>query len=192
MKKLTFTVIGIAPLLMHNGRLADRDDPYSRKISAITSKRAKTDADYEEIDRLSFLGGLYLDENDEPCIPSYVFEGCVIGKGGAARKERKGKESAAAFWVLDDALLIYDGPRKPEELYKNKKFVLKSLVNIQSNKVKRVRPVFRDWSAEVTVEFNDKLLDETEVRRWIEVAGEQVGLMDWRPKFGRFEVEWRD
>lgn len=190
MKELNFTIVGIAPLLMHNGRLADRDDPYARKRSEITSKRKKTDADYEELDRLSFLGALYLDENDEPCIPSYVFEACIIGKGGAARKERMGKESAAAFWVIKDASLKYDGPRDPQELQKDKHFISAALVRVKTSKVKRIRPIFKLWSADITVEFNDSLLDESDVRRWIEVAGEQVGLCDWRPRYGRFRVEW--
>lgn len=190
MKKLSFTIVGAAPLLMHNGRLADRDDVYARKMSEITSNRKKTDADYEELNRLGFLGGLYLDGNDEPCIPSYVFEACIIGKGGAARKERMGKESAAAFWCLEDAPLIYDGPRKPEDLWENKEFVSEAMVTISNNRIKRIRPIFKEWSARIIVEFNEKLLDEDSVRRWIEVAGEQVGLMDWRPRYGRFEVEW--
>lgn len=190
MKKLSFTIVGIAPLLMHNGRLADRDDPYSRKMSEITSNRKKTDADYEELNRLSFLGGLYLNKNEEPCIPSYVFEACIIGKGGAARKERMGKESAAAFWCLNDARLIYEGPHTPQELWEDKQFVSEALVNVQNNKVKRIRPIFEEWSAEITVQFNEKLLDEDSVKRWIETAGEQVGLMDWRPRFGRFTIQW--
>ena len=190
MKQLNFTIVGIAPLLMHNGRLADRDDPYARKMSEITSKRKKTDADYEELDRLSYLGALYLDENEEPCIPSYVFEACIIGRGGSARKEKMGKESAAAFWVLEDASLKYDGPRVPQELQKDKGFISEALVKVGQNKVKRVRPIFKEWSANITVEFNESLLDEADVRRWIEVAGEQVGLMDWRPRLGRFCVEW--
>lgn len=190
MKKLSFTIVGTRPLLMHNGRLADRDDPYSRRMSAITSNKKKTDADYEELNRLSFLGGLYLDENDEPCIPNFVFEACIIGKGGAARKERMGKESAAALWVPEDAPLIYEGPREPDKLWEDKKFVSEAMVRVGTSKVKRIRPIFKEWSAHITVEFNEQLLDESDVRRWIEVAGQQVGLMDWRPRVGLFDVEW--
>lgn len=177
---------------MHNGRLAAQDDPYARKMKEISSNRKKTDADYEEMARLEFLGGLYLNENDEPCIPGYVFEATIIGRGGAARKERMGKESAAAFWVQEDTPLLYDGPRKPEELWEDKRFVSKALVNIQKNKVTRTRPIFKNWSADITVEFDPSLLNEEDVRRWIEVAGQQVGLMDWRPRYGRFSVEWHD
>lgn len=141
---------------------------------------------------MEFLGGLYLNESNEPCIPGFVLEACIISKGGAARKEKMGKESAAAFWCLEDAPLIYDGPKDPEELWKEKQFVFQAMVHIGTSTVKRTRPVFREWSAEITVQFNEQLLDESMVRRWVEVAGEQVGLMDWRPRFGRFSVEWKD
>lgn len=192
MQKLHFTITGDAPLLMHNGRLAAQGDPYARKIKEISSKRKKTDADFEEMARLEFLGGLYLNENNEPCIPSLVFEATLIGRGGAARKERMGKEAAAALWVLDDAPLIYEGPKEPEELWEDKQFVSQMLVRIQRSTITRTRPIFREWSAEITVQFNPNLLDEKDVRRWIEVAGEQVGLMDWRPRFGRFGVKWSE
>lgn len=190
MKQLYFTIQGIAPLLMHNGQLADPSDPYVRKIKEFSGKRNKTDADFEEMAHLEFLGGLYLNENDEPVIPGFVFEACIIGKGGAARKEKMGKQSAAAVWVIDDAPLIYDGPRVPEELWNDKQFVSQEMVKVQQNKVKRTRALFRDWAAEITIDFNEKLVDEADLRRWIEVAGEEVGLMDWRPRFGRFMVTW--
>lgn len=189
-QKLSFKIKGIAPLMMHNGRLADPDDPYSRAMKVITSNRKKTDADLEEIARLEFLGGLYLNKDEQVVIPGFVFEATLIGKGGAARKERMGKEAAAALWVTRDFPLIYDGPQTPDELWKDKQFVDQSMVRVQTSKVKRTRPIFRDWDAEIVVEFNDNLIDEKQVKRWIEVAGEQVGLCDWRPRLGRFSVSW--
>jgi hypothetical protein len=191
-KKLRFKITGAAPLLMHCGRLADSSDPYVEKMKEITSKRKKTDADHEELARLEFLGGLYLGENNEPVIPSHVMEAAIIGRGGSARMERMGKESAAALWVIDDAPLVYDGPKDPNALFEDKRFVSQAMVAVQRNKVKRTRPIFKKWEAEIAVEFNENLIDEESVRRWVEVSGEQVGLMDWRPRFGRFEVQWLD
>ena len=189
MKTLSFKIVGVSPLLMHNGRLADPMDEYARKMKEISSKRKKTEADYEELARLEWLGSLYLADK-EPCIPGYVFEACLIGKGGAARKERMGKEAAAALWVFDDFPLLYDGPRDPYEMWEDEQFRLVAPVVINGNRVMRTRPMFKEWSAEVEVKFNPDLLDEDVVRRWPVVAGEQCGLGDWRPKFGRFEVEW--
>lgn len=196
-QKMAFTVTGLAPLLMHNGRLAAKDDPFARAMAEISSKRSKVDADYEEMARLEFLGGLYtMETTDEPCIPGYVFEATLIGKGGAARKERQGKEAAANLYVVNDFPLLYDGPRIPDELWTvteaggKRPFVHKSLVRVQTSRVTRTRPIFHNWSAHILIEFDTEQLDEATVRRWVEVAGAQVGLCDWRPKFGRFTVEW--
>ena len=190
MKKLRFKITGDAPLLMHNGRLADNADEFAMAMKEISSNRKKTTADYEKLAQLEFLGGLYLGENNEPIIPAHVMEAAIIGRGGAARKDRMGKESAAGLWVIDDATLVYDGPKDPDELWQDKRFVNQSMVRIGPNRIKRTRPFFRKWTAEFELQFDPELLNEEDVRRWVEVAGTQVGLMDWRPRFGRFSVEW--
>ena len=190
METLNFEIVGVTPLLMHNGRLADPSDTYARAMKEISAKRKKTDADYEEMARLEWFGGLYLDENKVPCIPGRVFEATLIGKGGAARKERMGKEAATALWVFDDFPLEYDGPKDPYGLWELEQFRLRVGVCVNNSRVMRTRPMFKEWAASITVKFNPDLLDEEIVRRWPEVAGAQVGLMDWRPKFGQFEVKW--
>lgn len=187
-QKLIFKIQGEAPgLLMHNGQLVDPANQFSRKIKEFSSKRIKADADYEAMARAEFLGSLYLD-GKEPCIPGYIFEAALIGRGGSARKEKMGKEAAAALWVVDNFPLEYDGPRDPFELWDDERFRLVAPVRIGQSRVMRTRPLFSEWAATVSLEFNDALLDEDVIRRWVEIAGEQVGLMDWRPKHGRFSV----
>lgn len=195
MNKLEFTITGDAPLLMHNGRLAAPNDPYARKMSEISSKRKKTDADYDEMARLEFLGGLYLDENDEPCIPDYVFEAAIIGRGSMARQSKLGKSVAAAVWVEDSGTLNYDGPRNPDKLWEQK-FWLQSLVTVRSSRVMRTRPRFKQWSADFTVLYDSDMINEDELKHWIEWAGKAQGLGDWRPQkgghYGRFSVTWKN
>ena len=160
-------------------------------MKEITSKRKKVDADYEELARLEWLAGLYL-KDSMPCIPGFVFEAALIGKGGAARKEKMGKEAAAAVWVIDDFLLEYDGPTDPHELWEDVRFRDQSLVKVGMARVLRTRPFFKNWSADIEITYDEELIDREIIKRWVEIAGRQVGLMDWRPKFGRFTVEWSE
>ncbi|NDG19284.1 MAG: hypothetical protein EB117_13560 [Betaproteobacteria bacterium] len=60
------------------------------------------------------------------------------------------------------------------------------------SRVMRTRPIFRDWSAIVEVEYEDSVVNEEQVVRWMSSGGTQVGLCDWRPKFGRFTAEKLD
>ena len=186
-EKLNFRIVGVAPLVQHNGQLADPANEYSRAVKEISGKRQKVDADYEEMARLEWLGSLYLFKG-EPCIPSYVMEAVLIGRGGAARKQKMGKQAAAGLFVTKNFPLEYDGPRDPHELWKIEDFRLRVPVRVGQAKVMRTRPIFNDWAATVEVEFDTRLVNEADVRLWMELAGYEVGLMDWRPKFGRFSV----
>jgi len=186
-EKLSFRIRGAAPLLMHNGQLADPANKWSRAIKEISSKRAKTEADYDEMARLEWLGGLYLHKG-EPCIPGYVLEGALIGRGGAARKQKMGKEAAAGLYVVQNFPLEYEGPREPTELWANEDFQLRTLVRVGQARIMRTRPIFEGWAATVVVEIDPDLVNREDAIHWMEIAGAQVGLMDWRPKCGRFEV----
>lgn len=186
-EKLSFKIRGVAPLVQHNGQLADPGNRWARAIKEISSKRKKVEADYEEMARLEWMGGLYLHKG-EPCIPGYVLEGALIGRGSAARKQRMGKEAAAGLYVVQNFPLEYDGPRDPTELWETEGFQLRSLVRVGQARIMRTRPVFEEWAATVVVEIDPELVNPKDAKHWMEIAGAQVGLMDWRPKCGRFEI----
>jgi hypothetical protein len=167
-KSLKFKITGVAPLLMHNGQTADPLNPHSRAIAEITSKRKKTEADHAEIARREWYAGLYL-HGSQPCIPAEAIEAALV-KG--AMKEKQGPK----------------GPRDPDDLWQNETFRLRVPAKVGTSRVIRTRPIFREWSAELVVKFLPSLLNEKDVRSFLVTAGEQIGLLDWRPRFGRFSV----
>lgn len=172
---------------MHNGQLANPMNSYAKGIKKISAKRSKTDADYEEMARLEFLGGLYLDSKNEPCIPAKVIRGVLVGKGGAARSQKRGKDANRSIFVLQDFPLEYEGPRSPDELWEDESFRFQELVKIQSSRILRTRPIFRDWILAATIEYDETLIDESDVCEWMKIAG-TIGIGDWRGVYGRFTV----
>ena len=50
------------------------------------------------------------------------------------------------------------------------------------------REIFRYWSAKITVQYEDLQLNREHVIQFAQHAGFQVGIGDWRPKYGRFTV----
>jgi hypothetical protein len=48
------------------------------------------------------------------------------------------------------------------------------------------------WSADVTASFLPTLLDRSEVLEIFQIAGAQVGIGDWRPRYGRYKAELID
>ena len=188
MQLLTCKIVGVAPLLMHNGLLADPAYSWTLKMKEVTSKRKKSAADYDEMARIEWNGSLYLLEG-APCIPGVVLEGALLGRGGAARTEKMGKVAAASMRVMKDFPLIYEGPSDLVELWNDPEFRFQAMVKVQMARVKRTRPMFKEWAAFIEIEYDEDFIDASILERWLIIAGKQVGLMDWRPKYGRFKVE---
>lgn len=189
MRTIKVKLTGLVALLMHSSRLVDRNDPIVREMGQITSKGSKkqTDADRERLAELEFLGGLWLHE-DKPGVPTMALEACF--KEGA-KKARKGKDADRAVWIDGDSVaLAYDGPKKPADLWnKRPQYALTVPAVINQSRVMRTRPIFRSWSVSFEMNFDETDFNESDVRdAWIE-AGRR-GLGDWRPKFGRFDVEF--
>lgn len=188
METLKFRLTGVVPLIMHNGQMADPLNKWTKLISEISSKKPKTEADLEEMARLEFLGGLYVN-GDGPCIPGDILEATIYSRGGAARKHRMGKQAQAGMFCTGDYNLEYDGPRDPLKLYDSRDFIYRTAVRIGQAKVMRTRPIFKQWASEVSITFNPDIVDGDDIMKWMYTAGAEVGFMDRRPKYGRFEVE---
>ena len=182
-KRLETRIVGASPLIVHNGQLADPSNSFAKEMAKVRSKRGKTDSDLEELAHLEFLGSLYLD-GGKPCIPGEVIEATLLT---AAKKLKRGKQCGAGL-IAENATLIYDGPTEPEKLWEDENFRLRAMVRVQLARTPRVRPIFKKWNATLALDYDDSLLNESEVQQIIKVAGEQVGLCDWRPKFGRFSI----
>jgi hypothetical protein len=174
---------------MHNGRGADPDDSYNERITGITKKRKDmTKADREQLKRLKFEQGLYIDKKLGPCIPADNIERCIqLG----AQKSRAGKDVAAAVFASADTVKVnYVGPRDPQKMY-DSGLVLNKLVRIQQNRVVSVRPMIpTGWTLDFALEWDPTVIESLkDLVTYMVDAGSLIGLGDWRPKFGRFTVE---
>jgi hypothetical protein len=184
-KKIDYKLTSSAPLIMHNGQTADPTNKWSKLIKQISSKRTKTDADYEEMARLEFMAGLYLDENG-PILPAFVIDSLVIN---GAKKSKEGQVAKSGCFCPHYAKLEYDGPRTADELWADEQFRFSAIVRIGQSRVARMRPIFREWSAVITLNAEDTMVNPARVEEWLVAAGTQVGVGDWRPQNGRFTVE---
>lgn len=180
-----YKLTSVAPMLMHNGQTADPTNKWAKAMKQISSKRKKTDADYEELARLEFHAGLYMNGGG-PIIPAQNIDAMLIA---AAKKSREGTIAKAGAFCPEHARLEYEGPRTAEELWENEDFRKVAIVRIQSNRIARTRPIFHDWTATVKVQWEDTVTNLARVDEWMVVAGTQIGLGDWRPQHGRFDVE---
>jgi len=174
-----------AALIQHNGQTANPANKWARLFKEISSKSSKTEPDYKEMAHLEFLAGLYLDK-DGPILITEMIDALVLT---AAKKFKQGQTAKSGCFCLNHARLEYEGPRTAEELWADERFHFPRLVRIRGSRVLRMRPIFQDWSAIVTLNIEDTLINIVRVDEWMRVAGTQIGLGDWRPQYGRFTAQ---
>lgn len=88
-----YRIRGVAPLLMHNGRLADPQQEIPKALKQLFSQRDKTDADLAEMARLEWYGALYLHDG-KPYLPGDRLEATLIE---SAKKKKKGPNAKAGL-----------------------------------------------------------------------------------------------
>lgn len=180
--RVTIQLQGLTPLAMHNTRLADPEDHFTRAIKEITGKRKKTDVDQQEIARLEWHGSLYYDKTLGVSIPTWNVVRCLER---AATVTRQGTTLVRALAVLQEAVpLEYEGPRDPEALYQRAEFRWRANVGVGRQRVIRVRPLFHQWGLHMEAELLEDVLDPADLRRIAALAGLAEGLGDGR-KLGR-------
>lgn len=186
MLERTYTIAGVRPLLMHCDQMSDPLNKWARALREISKKRTKTDDDHLEMSRREWFGGLYWAADLGVHVPERCLERMMRD---AASKTRRGKDVVSGMIVQDPAPLEFKGPKDPEALWAHGGYVLRASVGVNSSRVVRSRPMFPDWRLSFTVEYDESILDADALDGFVNVAGRQIGLGDWRPKYGRFTVE---
>lgn len=186
------TIQGIRPLIMHNGRLADPLDEYTKALKAVAKKGGKADDDHVEIGRVEFVGGLYHDEKIGPYLPTDNLQALII-KGSMKRK--LGKVFKALVEVPDPEsgapgyALQYAGPRDAKGLWNDKRFVFRKGAKVGQSRVVRTRARFpTGWKLEFPIEVLSGGATKAQIEEALSDGGIYEGLGDWRPRYGRFEV----
>lgn len=185
MKVSTFTIKGITPLIMHNGRLADPLDPAAQRLAKLSSKKGKTEADHKAVGEAEWHGSLYLNDKGEPCLPGEVLE-ATLAEG--AKKYKLGKATKGAIIIEGNFDLVYKGPKDPKKMFDNGAFTKRAGVRVKQNRIIRTRPIFTEWECTFEIHWDDTMIKDEAQLEDIVVAAGQTGIGDWRPKFGRFEV----
>lgn len=173
MKTITVTIKGLSSLLMNRFPLVP--------VEALSKKSPQEQAEVSA----------YRTDQGELYVPGVNFHRALIA--GAAFSKGKGraslqKEVASAVFVQEMALLLGQ-----------KKFEVDSravVVPATKGRIVRHRARLDAWELTATVDYDETLLTEAQLRRIVDDTGQRVGLLDFRPEkkgpFGRFMVtSWK-
>lgn len=188
MEQLKLKLVGTAPLMMHSDRLANPLLPESKAHKALTAKRKKVDEDFLAIAKSEFLSSCYWDKDAGFHIPANCLDASFLA---GARLQKLGTHWKRGAMVFENKVkLLHDGPSVPEQLWESPAHVDCRGVRVSMAKLMRYRPIFLNWAAELSVMINTDVLDLGEAKRAIDDAGSLIGVCEYRPRFGRFEVTY--
>ena len=177
---------GLTPILMHNGQLSDPFNYYTKELKKLTSKRTKTEDDQLQMMRVEWDGGLYLDGKGKVAMPA---DSILAMIQGGARKFKLGKQVAPGVFTTEDFYEFeHDGPKSLDKLYADRQYVFRKRVKVGQAAVMRTRARFPKWTCKFELELVADILNPEDLKRILDTAGRVVGLGDWRPRYGRFNV----
>lgn len=193
MEQMTIEVEGVTPLLIHNGRTSNPLDPYSKRMKEVTSKRNKTEEDYERLMSIQWEAGLYWNDKIGLYMPG---ENLYAAFMAGAKKHKLGpKSSAVTFLDIPGCAIITENHMSLEGLKAEPKNKFIKTVTCQRNKTLSCRPIFQEWSMEFTLEFDAEIIDANEVKTILTTMQSRIGFGVWRPNspkpgtYGKFLVK---
>lgn len=174
------TIEGTADLLLH----AWNCESVEAKSVAKKGSAAKKSDDLES----------YVKRNDEGviCLPSEYLRMSVIGAAKFRQDPRSPRKSAMDLFK---AAVVSLSPLSPittatGELPKTWDYEHRCRVTIQRNGVTRTRPAFKEgWRVEVPLMCNlPEYVSPRDLNEVVAQAGRLIGVGDFRPTYGRFQV----
>lgn len=182
------TITGTRPLLMHNGRLANPLDPYTRALKELTGKRRKTDDDLVSIMQIEARGACWETGDGLLGIPNAAVWRCVYD---AAKAYKRGEDVKRALLLSDDVMPLHvDGVTVTCDVWlKDADHIDYRPVVVTGRRTMRARPIIpAGWTSTHHFELLTDVIDPRDLAPILERAGRLVGIGDWRPTYGTFSA----
>lgn len=188
--RITVKAIGVKPFTPQNVDLANPRNPWYKKqaeLRGIPSAR-RTDQWLDDMEYAYFMGAFYdIPGIDGIAIPAENMRQSLIE---AAKMTRQGPQVKRAVMVTIPAVpLIYDGPRKPQELWDDGGYKLTRMIRSSSGASPTTWPIFHEWALKVPFELDESVLSVAQLTEIAERAGRLVGLGASRKQgYGRYDA----
>jgi len=179
-KQAIIPIKGISPLIVHKF-----DQKITLEIEAKQQGKSKTEKHKIRKPEMDFEGAKHISPLGFDGFPAGGFKKSLIR--GAKMTGLVMKDAQMSFFIKADCeetqLVKIDGNcRMRTDMVR---------VGMGSADV-RYRPEYIDWSANLTVEYNEGLISLDQILQMTEAAGYGCGIGDWRPErgggYGRFEL----
>lgn len=186
-------ITGMDYLLQNNPQTVDPFNAYTKAKKKITAKGTrKTEDDLLELGNIETESKLYFDPELGVYIPTRWLTEAICTAAFTTVKIGKGKMRGGVFSTSSKAKLVYDGMKVVKtiaDVVLNPRFRHRAMLPQGQVRVAKDFPIFKNWSFETDIEFDDSVIDFDGLKRIVERTSKYVGFGDFRPTFGRATAE---
>lgn len=170
-------IVGSCPVIFHKWSC---EDVASKAAAKKGSKEKKTD---------NVESFIYRDEDGHVCLPGEYLRMAMVYAAKFKQDPRSPRKSA--FDLFKAGIVPLTEFAKINGGTKNWDFIDQRRVVIQRNAITRMRPAFlKGWTAEVEIQvLVPEYIDKHFFMEVLEMAGRLIGVADFRPTYGRFQVQ---
>lgn len=167
-------ITGAADLLFHRWN----NEAVAEKAAARKGSAAKKTDNIESY--------VYRNEDGELCLPGEYLRGAVVNAAKFRQDPRSPRKSAMDLFKAGVIALT---PLASLGV-KNWQYEDRRRVVVQRNAITRVRPALKaGWQCEIDLLVNlPEYIDDIFLREVLSMAGKLIGVGDFRPTYGRFDV----
>ena len=186
-------ITGLNYLLQNNPQTVDPFNDYTKRMKRITAKRTgKTEDDLLELGNIETEAKLYFDETLGVYVPTRWLTEAVVTTSFSVAKIGRDKMRGGLFACTEKAKLNYDGMGQVKtitDVVMNPKFRHRAILPQGQVRVAKNFPIFKGWSFQAELEFDDTVVDFSTLASIIKRASTYGGFGDFRPTFGRATAE---
>lgn len=167
-------ITGVADILFHRWN----NEAVAEKAAARKGSAAKKTDDLESY--------VYRNDDGELCLPGEYLRGAIVGAAKYRQDPRSPRKSAMDLYKAGIVSLTPLAPLGAKKWdYEDKRRVV-----IQRSAITRTRPAMKaGWSAKFDLQVNlPEYIAPADLNEIITMAGKLIGLADFRPTFGRFQI----
>jgi len=174
-KKFRVKIRGIAPLLQHRFPEPEKEKAERKKVGVVDWSKEVEEALYRKPD-----GTIYE--------PSTHIEGAMIKAASSFQIPGRGKKTYKDLFKSAVIVEPMEIPLEPQKYTVDRRPVV-----MPGGRIMRSRPKFENWELTFDIVVSEEELRKETVEGVLKHAGSFIGIGDFRPKFGRFEVvEFKD
>lgn len=184
---------GVQPLLMSNPQTVDRFNRYAKEMAAIVAKKTRrTDEDYKNMADIEVRSKIHWDDALGVYVPGTWLIAALCKHGFTLKKIAKDKIRGCVFQTTPKIKLNYAGSdvvQTIDDVVGNPRFRHQMNVKQGQIRVMKSAPMFKDWSFETELEYENTQIDFSDLKGLFEYAAKYGGFGDFRPTYGRAKAE---